>query len=123
MLVDSGRQPSNAARAQAARRLCLQDLPRLRKIDRRAVMQSADFWRTALRRLFAVYLLLSGIALGFPHRPRAWPVLLLLHVIGIVLLLGIGPASNTLAWIAARFPRTARWFGDWYTLLIMPLLY
>jgi membrane-associated phospholipid phosphatase len=86
-------------------------------------MLSADFWRTALRRLFALYLFLSGIALGFPHRPRAWLVLLGLHLLGIVLLLGIGPAPVFTAWIAERFPRTARWLGDWYTLLIMPMLY
>ena len=86
-------------------------------------MQSAAFWRTALRRLFALYLFLSGIALLFPHRPRAWLVLLVLHVFGIVLLLGIGPAPIGPAWIAGRFPRAARWLGDWYTLLIMPLLY
>lgn len=86
-------------------------------------MQSADFWRRALRRLFALYLFLSGIALLFPNRPRAWLILLLLHVFGIVLLLGVGPAALGANWMAARWPRVGRFIGDWYALLIMPLLY
>jgi membrane-associated phospholipid phosphatase len=86
-------------------------------------MQSADFWRVALRRLFAAYLFLSGVALAFPHRPRAWPLLVVLHVSGIIMLLGIAPAPTTLRWMADRFPRFVRLVSDWYTLLIMPMLY
>ena len=86
-------------------------------------MHSAEYWRRALRRLFAVYLFVSGIALVFPHRPKAWLVLAVLHVFGIVLLLDIGPAPITTHYIAGRWPRFARIIADWYTLLIMPLLY
>ncbi|HEY0303927.1 MAG TPA: phosphatase PAP2 family protein [Longimicrobiales bacterium] len=86
-------------------------------------MDSADFWRRALRRLFALYLFISGIALLFPHRPKAWLVLLVLHVLGIVLLLGIGPAAIAPNWIAARWPRLTRFIADWYLLALMPALY
>jgi membrane-associated phospholipid phosphatase len=86
-------------------------------------MQSADFWRRALRRLFALYLFISGLALLFPHRPKAWLVLLVLHVFGIVLLLGIGPATIAQNWIAARWPRLAKFVSDWYVLGLMPALY
>ena len=86
-------------------------------------MQSADFWRRALRRLFALYLFISGLALLFPHRPRAWLVVLVVHVFGIVLLLGIGPAPITPNWFAARWPRLAKFIGDWYVLGLMPALY
>jgi membrane-associated phospholipid phosphatase len=86
-------------------------------------MRSAEFWRKALRRLFAGYLFVSGVALLFPHRPPAWLPLLMLHIAGIVLLLGIGPAPIATNYIATRWPRAARFIGDWYTLFIMPLLY
>lgn len=86
-------------------------------------MDSADFWRRALRRLFALYLFISGIALLFPHRPKAWLVLLVLHVFGIVLLLGTGPAPITSNWIVARWPRLARFIANWYALALMPALY
>jgi membrane-associated phospholipid phosphatase len=86
-------------------------------------MDSADFWRRALRRLFALYLFISGIALLFPHRPKAWLMLLALHVFGIVLLLDIGPAPITSNWIAARWPRLARFIANWYVLALMPALY
>lgn len=86
-------------------------------------MQSADFWRRALRRLFALYLIISGLALLFPHRPRAWLVVLVLHVFGIVLLLGIGPAPIAPNWFAGRWPRLGKFIGDWYVLGLMPALY
>ncbi len=86
-------------------------------------MQPADFWRRALRRLFALYLFISGLALLFPHRPKAWVVLLVLHVLGIALLLGIGPAPIAPNWIAARWPRVAGFVSDWYVLGLMPALY
>lgn len=86
-------------------------------------MQSADFWRRALRRLFAVYLSISGIALLFPHRPKAWLVLLVLHVFGIVLLLGAGPAPITPNWLITRWPRVMGFVRDWYLLALVPALY
>ncbi len=86
-------------------------------------MAGADFWQRALRRLFALYLFISGLALLFPHRPRAWLVLVVLHAIGIVLLLGIGPAAVAPNWIAARWPRASRVVADWYLLILVPALY
>lgn len=68
----------------------------------------------AIDRLLAGYLLLSAGALAFPHRPDAWPVLLLVHV-AIAGLLLAGAAER------AR----GRWgvAVDWYPLLLMPFLY
>ena len=86
-------------------------------------MHSADFWQRALRRLFALYLFISGIALLFPHRPKAWLVLLVLHAVGIVMLLGIGPAPITTNWLADRWPRVMRVISDWYILILVPALY
>ncbi len=86
-------------------------------------MASADFWRHALRRLFALYLFVSGIALIFPHRPRTWWLLAALHIVGILLLLDIGPAGAALQKVRSRWPRAASLLGDWYALLLVPALY
>ena len=86
-------------------------------------MLPADFWRNACRRLFAIYLFVAMLALAFPHRPAAWPLLALLHVAGILLLLGAGPQSNVVHRLAQRWPRTARVVGDWYPLVLVPALY
>lgn len=79
--------------------------------------------RRAIRHLFAAYLLLSGVALAFPHRPGAWPVLAAVHVLGIIVLLQLGPYPIAKRWLEARFPRITRVVGDWYTLLLIPALY
>jgi membrane-associated phospholipid phosphatase len=86
-------------------------------------MIRAEFWRRALCRLFAIYLLISGIALLFPHRPRAWFVLVVLHVMGALWLLDVGPAPITVQWLRGRWPRVTRVIGDWYVLALMPMLY
>ncbi len=86
-------------------------------------MHSAEFWHRALRRLFASYLFISGIALLFPHRPRAWPVLLALHALGILLLLGFGPARVLSTRLNAGWPRAMRVISDWYLLALVPMLY
>ncbi|HEX6559324.1 MAG TPA: hypothetical protein VF021_07670, partial [Longimicrobiales bacterium] len=75
--------------------------------------------RLAIRRLFALYLAIAGMALLFPHRPASWAALLALHAAGITLLLR--PAS--LAPLARRFPGASRILGDWYMLLLIPALY
>jgi membrane-associated phospholipid phosphatase len=93
------------------------------RLHRTQRMSTAEFWRRALRRLFAVYLLVSAVALLFPHRPRAWPVLLVVHLFGAVLLLGIGPAPIALDWVAARWPRFTRVAADWYVVALVPFLY
>jgi membrane-associated phospholipid phosphatase len=79
--------------------------------------------RRAIRRLFAAYLFLSGIALAFPYRPAAWLVVAALHVIGIIVLLQIGPYPRVLGWVQARLPRATRIVGDWYAIAIIPLMY
>ena len=70
-------------------------------------------WRRATRHLFAVYLLVSGAALVFPHRPSAWPLLLIAHVGGAALLF-------TADRIRMRIPNIIK---DWYLLALVPLLY
>src|SRR5690606_4986680 len=84
---------------------------------------SAEFWRRALRRLFAIYLFISGIALIFPHRPRSWWLLAALHVAGIVLLLDVGPARAVSQWVRARWPRASAVLSDWYAVALVPALY
>lgn len=78
-------------------------------------MQPAEYWRRALRRLFALYLFISGSALLFPHRPSYWLVLAVLHIVGIgVLLTGERTADKL------RVPQLV---ADWYVLALVPLLY
>jgi len=79
--------------------------------------------RLALRRLMAAYLAVAGSVLLFPGRPSGWPILLLLHLGGIVLLLEAGPARLLTRPMAARWPRITAAASDWYPLLIMPFLY
>ncbi len=79
--------------------------------------------RRAMDRLYALYLLVAGVALAFPGRPRVWPVLALVHVLGAALALGIGPFGELERAVARRTPRVARVIHDWYPLATMPLLY
>jgi membrane-associated phospholipid phosphatase len=79
--------------------------------------------RLALRRLTAAYLAIAGSVLLLPGRPGGWPVLLLLHVLGIALLLGAGPAGPLTRHLASRWPRLGAAVSDWYALLLMPFLY
>lgn len=79
--------------------------------------------RLAIRRLFAAYLIVSGAALAFPHRPAAWPLLAMLHVFGVIVLLQIGPYPTLLNWLRARWPRAVHITGDWYALALIPALY
>jgi membrane-associated phospholipid phosphatase len=78
--------------------------------------------RRAIRRLFAAYLSIAGIALAFPYRPAAWLPLALLHAFGIIVLLRM-PYPIVLAWLQARWPRVLRFVGDWYALMLIPALY
>lgn len=73
--------------------------------------------RLAIRRLFAIYLIVSAIALLFPHRPASWPVLLLLHAVIAMLLL----KRDSFKRFAQSKP--GRIIGDWYLLILIPLLY
>ncbi|MGQ0814797.1 MAG: phosphatase PAP2 family protein [Gemmatimonadota bacterium] len=79
--------------------------------------------RRATRRLFAAYLFVSGLALAFPHRPAAWLPLALLHVLGIFVLMQVGPFRRIHTWSETRWPRASRIIGDWYALALIPALY
>lgn len=74
-------------------------------------------------RLFAAYALVSMVALAFPYRPAAWPVLALLHLAVAAIGFGVPPAARAWDAFAQRWPRTARFVGDWYALLLVPALY
>ena len=82
-----------------------------------------DAARPALRRLFAVYLLLSGSALLFPYRPGPWLPLAALHLVGVLILLQVGPARGACRAVGERWPRATAGVADWYALAIMPFLY
>lgn len=76
-----------------------------------------------LDRLFAIYLLVGLPALAFSNRPSAWPLLLALHAIGIVLAWPL-PAVQRALWHASpRAQRVTRTLYDWAPLLLVPLLY
>jgi len=79
--------------------------------------------RLALRRLFAIYLALSGTALFFPGRPPAWGGMAILHLVGVALLLPSAPVRRAYRALAHRWPRTSAVPADWYALAIMPFLY
>ena len=74
-------------------------------------------------RLLAAYWVLAATALLFPHRPAAWPVLVLVHAAAVALALRLGPAGALTARLSVGAPRLARGFADWYPLLLIPLLY
>ena len=75
--------------------------------------------RRATNRLFALYMLVSGSALLFPHHQPGWLLLLLLHiVIGV-----IAWRPELLGGFTSRFPRVADVLADWYPLLSIIFLY
>jgi hypothetical protein len=67
--------------------------------------------------------LLSAAALLAPSHRAGWPVLFGVHLLGAVLLLGIGPLAGPARFFAARFPRAHNFIADWYPLLMVPALY
>lgn len=79
--------------------------------------------KLAIRRLYALYLFVAGIALAFPYRPSNWPLLVLVHIVAIMMLLNIKPFPAVYAWLNARVPRLVEGVGDWFAILLVPLLY
>ncbi|HEX6941257.1 MAG TPA: phosphatase PAP2 family protein [Longimicrobiales bacterium] len=77
----------------------------------------------ATDRLFALYMLVSGVALAFPHRGAAWPILLAVHVGAAAFALRLPPFGRIAQALRARWPRAASIAGDWYPLALVPLLY
>ena len=72
-----------------------------------------------MNRLFAAYLLLSGLALAGPYRPDAWPILLVAHVGAAAFLLAPrrSPSDTT------RPAGIGAWLRDLHPLILLPLLY
>lgn len=70
-------------------------------------------------RLLGGYFLVTALALLFPHRPEAWPLLLAAHMLlGTLLLTGV------LASLRERWNHpAARALVLWYPLLLMPAMY
>jgi membrane-associated phospholipid phosphatase len=79
--------------------------------------------RRALRRLFSAYLVLSGSAFLFPHRPESWPLLLTLHLGGALLLAQPRPPRDLCRTVARRRPQLSAVVADWYALALVPFLY
>ena len=77
----------------------------------------------ALDRLFALYMLLSGLALAGSARPAVWPALALAHAVAVAAALRWRPVAPALAAAARRWPRVAVVVSDWYPLLLLPALY
>ncbi|MCI0432324.1 MAG: phosphatase PAP2 family protein [Gemmatimonadetes bacterium] len=74
-------------------------------------------------RLIAAYALVSGAALVFPHRGGAWPVIALLHGSAALAALRTPPFRALFRALSRRWPRATAWLGDWYPLLLIPVLY
>ncbi|HEX7050396.1 MAG TPA: phosphatase PAP2 family protein [Longimicrobiales bacterium] len=74
-------------------------------------------------RLFALYALISGAALAFPHRPATWPLLAALHIGAALVALRLPPLARPAAALARRRPTATRLLADWYPLLLLPALY
>jgi membrane-associated phospholipid phosphatase len=70
-----------------------------------------------------VYAAVTGVALAFPSRPAAWPLLALVHLAAAALGFGLPPARRAWTACALRFPRAARIIGDWYPLVLLPAIY
>src|SRR5690606_23184783 len=131
VLVEPGRQHRDAERDRACRRVRVQEIPRLREtavaVETRSVPRETDVARVkpprALDRLFALYLILSGAALLFPHRPAEWMLLGAVHILAVLLLLHAPPFDALAARVHSRAPRLATVVHDWYVLLLIPALY
>lgn len=73
--------------------------------------------RTAIRRLSAIYLLVSAPALLFPYHPKSWMLLFAFHLTAALFLLRPEPLR--------RFSETrfGRGVADWYLILLIPAFY
>ena len=92
-----------------------------------SVPRDSDVARTnppvALDRLFAAYLLLSGAALLFPHRPAEWFLIGAVHIIGALFLTRTPPFDALRTRAHSMAPRLTTLLHDWYVLLLIPALY
>lgn len=76
-----------------------------------------------LDRVFGVYMLVSGAALAFPHRPAGWLLLALAHLVAAAAALRVGPAAALVGGVGRRWPLAAALIADWYPLILLPVLY
>lgn len=84
-------------------------------------------------RVIGGYLIISAAALLFPHRPAAWPLLLIAHLALATFLLAGGtegirrpgrrPTQDGEPARDRGLSRAVAAVGDWYPLLLLPLLY
>jgi membrane-associated phospholipid phosphatase len=74
-------------------------------------------------RLFALYMVVSGLALAGPARPAWWPVLAAAHAVAALAALRRWPVAPVLEAVGRRWPRAAVVVSDWYLLLLLPALY
>jgi membrane-associated phospholipid phosphatase len=77
----------------------------------------------AIDRLFALYAVVSGLALAGPARPAWWPALAAAHLVAALAALRRWPVAPALEAVARRWPRVASVVSDWYPLLLLPALY
>jgi membrane-associated phospholipid phosphatase len=76
-----------------------------------------------LDRLFSIYLVLAALALIFPHRPAAWPLLLAVHLLVLAFMWPAQPIERALRRAGPRVRKMVRTSADWGPLLLIPVLY
>jgi membrane-associated phospholipid phosphatase len=76
-----------------------------------------------LDRLFAIYLAVAAAALLFPHRPAAWPLLLAVHLLLVLLLWPLLPVERVIQQAGESARGRLRAVLDWAPLLLVPVLY
>lgn len=74
-------------------------------------------------RLLGVYAVVAALALLFPHRPQGWPLLASVHLGACWLLFRLPPVPALLRKTRQAIPKLGPLLGDWYPLLLIPLLY
>lgn len=74
-------------------------------------------------RLFAVYAVVSGAALLFPHRPATWPIFMAAHLLAAALALRGDALCAAAGRAGPRLGAVARLIRDWYPLALIPVLY
>lgn len=83
----------------------------------------ADARLRPIDRLVGSFAVLSALALIFPGRPAAWPLLLAVHLFFAALLLPSRLVLPRLRAAALRAPRVAAILAHWYPLVLLPAAY
>jgi membrane-associated phospholipid phosphatase len=94
-------------------------------VSRAGAIPSSDF-RTLgqpVDRLVALYALVSAAAVLFALPSGLAIGLGLVHAVAALAGFAWQPAANAWRRVAQRWPRAARFLGDWYPLLLIPALY